>query len=81
MARPPLQPSSIRNHLLTTLSPEILLPLLSKFSAVKLSIRQVLHAAEAPIETIYFPETGMVSLVAGMEEAGKARSASSVGRA
>jgi len=71
MAHSPQQGSTVRNHLLAALSPEILSPLLSKFSSVELPLRQVLHAAEAPIEAVYFPETGMVSLVAGLEEGGQ----------
>lgn len=68
MAYSPPQPSTVRNHLLAALSPEVLLPLLPKFSSVDLPTRQVLHAAAAPIEAVYFPEAGMVSLVAGLEE-------------
>jgi len=67
----PQQGSTVRNHLLAALSPEILSTLLPKLTTVELPQRQILHAAEAPIEEIYFPETGMVSLVAGLEEGGQ----------
>jgi hypothetical protein len=81
VAHSPQQGSTVRNHLLAALSPQILSPLLPKFSSVDLPVRQVLHAPEAPIEAVYFPQTGMVPLVAGMEEGGQGGSASSVGRA
>ena len=71
MAHSPQQGSTVRNHLLAALSPKILSPLLPKFSSVDLPVRQVPHAPEAPIEAVYFPQTGMVSLVAGMEEGGQ----------
>jgi CRP-like cAMP-binding protein len=71
VAHSPQQGSTVRNHLLAALSPEILSPLLPKFSSVDLPVRQVPHAPEAPIEAVYFPQTGMVSLVAGMEEGGQ----------
>jgi CRP-like cAMP-binding protein len=80
VAHSPQQGSTVRNHLLAALSPEILSPLLPKFSSVDLPVRQVLHAPEAPIEAVYFPQTGMVPLVAGMEEGGRARRVGVIGR-
>ena len=71
MAHSPPQPLTVRNHLLAALPPEILSALVPKLAAVDLPQRQILHAAEAPIEAIYFPEDGMVSLVAGLEEGGQ----------
>jgi CRP-like cAMP-binding protein len=71
MAHSPPQPSTVRNHLLAALPPEILSALVPKLAAVELPQRQILHAAEAPIEAVYFPEDGMVSLVAGLEEGGQ----------
>jgi CRP-like cAMP-binding protein len=71
VAHSPAQPSTVRNHLLTALPPASLSALLPKLTAVELPQRQILHAPEAPIEAIYFPETGMVSLVAGLEEGGQ----------
>jgi CRP-like cAMP-binding protein len=62
------QPSSVRNHLLAALPADALSRMLPKLTAVDLPLRQTLYAAEASIEAVYFPEAGMVSLVAELEE-------------
>src|SRR3954454_5162672 len=56
-----------RNHLLAVLPPEVLGRLWPRLEIVELPLRQVLHAVETPIETIYFPETGWISMVAMLE--------------
>jgi CRP-like cAMP-binding protein len=60
--------SSVRNHLLAALPADALARLLPKFIFVDLPLRASLCAAEAPIEAVHFPEAGMVSLVAELEE-------------
>jgi hypothetical protein len=62
MAQP--QPSSIRNHLLAALPPDVLLQLLPALHRVSLIVRQTLAAPGQPIEAVYFVERGWVSMVA-----------------
>ena len=57
-----------RNRLLAVLPPEVLGRLWPRLEMVELPLRQVLHAVETPIETVYFPETGWVSMVAALED-------------
>lgn len=61
-------PSSVRNRLLTALPADALARVLPRLTPVDLPLRATLCAAEAPIEQVYFPEAGMVSLVAELEE-------------
>lgn len=63
---PPFTPP--RNRLLAALPPEALAQLLPKLSSVVLSLRQVVYPPEAPIEAVYFPESGMVSMLANLDE-------------
>ncbi len=64
---PPIQ-SPTSNRLLAALPDELLTPLLGKCSRVPLISRQVLYKADDAITSVYFPETGMISLVANLEE-------------
>lgn len=57
-----------RNRLLMALSPDDLARLWPRLEAVELPFRQVLHAPGKPIEAVYFPETGYVSMLAYMED-------------
>ena len=68
MARSPVHPSSTDNRLLAGLSPDVLAQLLPKLSRVSLSNRQVLYAADQPIDAVFFLESGMGSVVAQLEE-------------
>jgi CRP-like cAMP-binding protein len=61
-------PLSIRNCLLTALPADALARVLPRLTPVDLPLRATLCAAEAPIEQVHFPESGMVSLVAELEE-------------
>ncbi|WP_043367289.1 Crp/Fnr family transcriptional regulator [Belnapia sp. F-4-1] len=60
--------SSSRNRLLTALPPDDLAELLPQLQPVELELRQVLHEPGKPIGSVYFVETGWVSMVAYMED-------------
>ena len=68
-----------RNRLLAALPPGDLARLLPRLKAVELPCRQVLHAPGAPIEAVYFPETGWISMLAYLES-GDAAEVGLVGR-
>ncbi len=53
-----------RNRLLAALPPDALAQLWPKLKPVALSLRAVLMGAGEPIEAVYFPETGWVSMLA-----------------
>jgi CRP-like cAMP-binding protein len=57
-----------RNRLLAALPPDDLGRLRPRLEAVELPFRKVLHAPGQPIEAVYFPETGYVSMLAYMED-------------
>ncbi|MFT8245749.1 Crp/Fnr family transcriptional regulator [Roseomonas sp. BN140053] len=63
-----LQPSQPRNRLLRALPESSLARLRPFLNPVELSLRQVLHDPERPIETVYFPETGWISMIAPLED-------------
>ena len=60
--------SAPRNRLLSSLSPDTLTALLPKLSPVTLRSRQELYRADGAIGAVYFVETGMVSLVATLDD-------------
>jgi CRP-like cAMP-binding protein len=62
----------VRNNLLAGLPNDVRAKLLPKLSNVTLPIRQVLYAAEAPIEFVYFPEDSVISMVATLQDGGMA---------
>ena len=64
----PPQPASVRNRLLASLPPDVLAQLLPKLSHVVLTMRQGLHAPDEPIEAVYFPEAGMLSMVTNLDD-------------
>jgi CRP-like cAMP-binding protein len=68
LAGPPAHASSTNNRLLTGLPPDVLEQLLPKFSRVSLTSRQVLYGPEQRIEAVFFMETGMISMVAQLDE-------------
>jgi CRP-like cAMP-binding protein len=68
-----------RNRLLAALLPDDLARLRPRLEAVELPLRKVLHAPGKPIEDVYFPETGYVSMLAYMED-GDAAEVGMVGR-
>ena len=57
----------IGNNLLASLPADIRARVLPKLTAVSLNLRQVLCVPETPIETVYFPLSGMISLVATLD--------------
>jgi CRP-like cAMP-binding protein len=58
---------SIANQLLVALPPEDLDPLRALLEPVSLANKQTLSAPGAPIDYVYFPQNGMVSLVQPLE--------------
>ncbi len=74
-----LQQSAVRNRLLAALPPGDFALLAPSLRPVRLDLRQTLHEPEWPIEAVYFPERGMVSLLARLED-GAAQEVGLVGR-
>jgi CRP-like cAMP-binding protein len=68
-----------RNRLLAALPPDVLSALRPRLEAVELPLRRVLHVPGKPIEAVYFPETGYVSMLAYLES-GDAAEVGLVGR-
>ena len=62
------QSTPVRNCLLASLPPDVLAGLLPKLSPVALAMRQPLYSPDAAVEAIYFPESGMISLVATLDD-------------
>ena len=60
--------STSRNRLLAALSPADFAALRPKLDHVSLPLKQTLLVSGEPIEHVYFPETGMVSLVTPLED-------------
>lgn len=58
--------SLLRNHVLRTLSPEDFALLQPSLHHIELDIKDQLEVAYQPIERVYFPETGIASVVATM---------------
>lgn len=57
-----------RNQLLTALPPADLDRLRPNLERVDLALKQVLHLPGAPIEHVYFPDAGMISLITAADE-------------
>ncbi len=57
-----------RNHLLASLPPDCLQRLRPRLVPVTLPLRQELFAPEQTIEAVHFPESGLISLVAWLED-------------
>ncbi len=62
------QSAPVRNQLLASLAPDALAALLPRLTSVVLVTRQGLYTPDTPIEAVYFPESGMVSLVDNLED-------------
>ncbi|WP_352857777.1 hypothetical protein [Mesorhizobium sp. M1163] len=71
--------SVLRNHVLRALSPEDFARLQPSLHRVELDIKDQLEVAYQPIERVYFPEMGIVSVVATMS-GGRQSEAGIVGR-
>src|SRR3954469_17384404 len=63
-----LQPASVRNRLLATLTPDDFDLLQTHLEAVPLEMRHWLIEAGEPIQHVYFPEQGIVSILADTTE-------------
>jgi CRP-like cAMP-binding protein len=57
-----------RNRLLQMLPPEDLAALWPKLEPVELELKQTLQLPEVPVDAVYFPETGWVSMIATLED-------------
>ncbi len=68
MAHPDRHPSAVRNGLLAALPPEDLARLRPRLQPVELPFDQTLYAADGAVEAVLFPESGMVSLLATLED-------------
>jgi CRP-like cAMP-binding protein len=62
-----VEQSTVGNCLLAALPPDDFALLASALRPVDLDLRQTLHAPDRLIELVYFPESGMVSMVAPLE--------------
>ena len=62
------QQSAVRNRLLAALPPDDFAALAPAFRPVELEFKQVLIEPGQPIRAVHFPEAGMVSLLAPLEE-------------
>jgi CRP-like cAMP-binding protein len=58
----------IRNHLLAGLAHDGLAALTPRLARVALTSRQIVYAADQPIDAVYFLESGMVSLICAMDD-------------
>ena len=63
-----VSPSPVRNHLLAGLPPEVLVSILPQLSLFTLTLRQTLFLPEKTIDTVYFVESGWVSLVTTLDD-------------
>ncbi len=63
-----MPPQSAHNQLLAALPPVVRRRLLPHLCRVVLPLRQGLYHPDVPIEAVYFPESGMISLVANMDD-------------
>ena len=58
----------IRNRLLAALPPDSIASLLPRLTRVTLGMRQILYRADAAIDCVYFVDSGMLSLVANLDD-------------
>ena len=63
-----LQQATVRNRLLAALPPDDFALLADALRPLDLDLRQALHEPDRPIELVHFPESGMVSMVAALED-------------
>lgn len=64
----PAQVLTGRNRLLSALAPDEQAQVYARGHVVPLASRQILHRPDQPIDAIYFPEIGWVSLVVTLDE-------------
>ena len=68
MSQSQVRQPDVRNRLLAALPPGDFALLAPSLRPVELELRQVLHAPDQRIEAAYFPEAGMVSMIAALED-------------
>jgi CRP-like cAMP-binding protein len=66
----PISPLTLQNRLLRALPLKALKELLPVLQPVPLPVKQVLHRPGDPLDFVYFPEAGMVSIVLPLEDGG-----------
>ena len=57
-----------RNALLGALPPDVLEALLPKLTPIRLAMRDPIYAADGPVDAVYFPTAGMISMVVNLED-------------
>ena len=67
MAQPAQLQASVRNRLLAALSAEDWAHVEPHLEAVELPFDQTIHAADGPVDAVFFVEAGMVSLIVALE--------------
>jgi len=67
MAIPP-SPAGVRNQLLLSLPPDILARLTPRMRPVSLTVRDTLITPDATIQSVWFVESGFVSLVTALDD-------------
>lgn len=60
--------TSVQNRLLASLPPGVLMRLLPKLCRVPLALRQPIYNSDGAVDAVYFPEVGMFSLVANLDD-------------
>jgi CRP-like cAMP-binding protein len=78
MAKPPVR-GEFRNLILSRLSPQHLESIRPHLHSVKLELKHVIFERNQPIKHVYFVETGMISVVAAMED-GRSIEVGTIGR-
>jgi len=76
---PQIEQSAVRNRLLAALAPEDFAALAPALRPVQLGFKETLHEPDRPVQAAYFPEAGMVSMLAPLED-GKFLEVGLVGR-
>jgi CRP-like cAMP-binding protein len=75
----PIEQSAVRNRLLAALPPDAYAELANHLEPVELEFKRVLHELGQTIQTVLFPEGGMVSMLVLLED-GRAQEVGIVGR-
>ena len=68
MSQAQISQPNVRNRLLAALPPDDFALLAPALRPVDLELRQVLHEPGQPIAAVHFPEGGMVSMIAALED-------------
>ncbi len=76
---PRIDQATLRNRLLAALPPDAFAQLAPALQPVELVLKQVLHVPDRPLAAAHFPERGMVSMLARLED-GQAMEVGVVGR-